>query len=567
MSTTLYLYRDDFADNHRETEWSEKVVRFWHDDRVRYADEDIPDSQCLGIIAERLLVRHLLGIGSLDMAYMPKAARAKPFGPESPFLAEMLMPGVFIAMVLIPLSPLGQQGRPIMARLYCVSGLQNHYSISLEGNQEAALQGFSWFLAGVPKADLEKGVQGRSWLLAANLLARIVANRDVKTARNLAKHYIVTGDVSDGAIRRVEMLRKPELAKQFDNFKWVIPKENDMDIPKRKIEKPATLEEAYQLIESMRNIATRTFFRLLRGGNLDGVKEQCRIGADLFAREEGTGLTCLEVVADEKAKLYAAKTVSKTASDKEIASEVAKDDPESLKKCIRERLAVFDDVVQWLRQQGVDSSIMFYLMAINGDEVGIDRSREYCSINACDEHGLTAVDLALVEGKFDVVRLLHRYGGVPNTRLGANPRLAQAINCFCDPFDDWGADIKLIVAAIEAGFPHNTRVRIPSHHGAHLDEYCSLFACAVQYANYDVLEACLKNGADVNEVLSWNMKQPCPWGEEDVSVKEGTPWAILSSGMDMKEDKRQKFRALLQQYGAKIDGETLDAMPTSSMRS
>ena len=564
---SLFFYKDDYIENPRDTEGSNKVIRLWYDERVRYANEDIPDDQCMRLVAERLMVRHLLGIDALDMAYMAKTSQSRPFGVNTPMLAELLMPGTFFAMALVPLSPPGTHGRPVVARLYCVAGLANRHILLLEGMDEASLQGCSWFVAGVPQSDLEKGVHGRSWLLAANLLARIVAKRDVKTARNLAKSYIVTGDVSNGAIRRVEMLRKPELAKQFDNFKWIIPKENDMDIPKRKIEKPATLEEAYQLIESMRSTATKSFFRFLREGNLAGLKEQYRIGADLFAREAGTDLTCLEVVANEKAKLYAAKTISKTASDKEIASEVAKVDPESLKKCIRERIAVFDDVVQWLRQQGVDSSIMFYLMAINGDEVGIDRSREYCSINACDEHGLTAVDLALVEGKFDVVRLLHRYGGVPNTRLGANPRLAQAINRFCDPFDDWGADIKLIVAAIEAGFPHNTRVRIPSHHGAHLDEYCSLFACAVQCANYDVLEACLKNGADVNEVLSWNIKQPRPWGEEDVSVKEGTPWAILSSGMDIKEDKRQKFRALLQQYGAKIDGEALDAMPTSSMRS
>ena len=281
--TTLYLYKDDYADSPRETEWSEKVVRHWYDERVRYADEDIADSQCMVIVAERLIVRRLLGLDSLDMMYLPKAAHAKPFGHESPILAELLMPGVFVAMALIPLSPPGRQGRPIMARLYCVSGLPNCYSIALNGNEETVLQGFSWFLAGVPQTLLNKGVVGRSWLLAANLLSRIVKKQDVKTARNLAKHYIVTGDVSNGVIRRVEFLRKPELAKQFDNFKWIIPKENDMDMPKRKIEKPETLEDAYQLIESMRSKATRSFFRFLRECNLAGVKDQYDIGADIFA--------------------------------------------------------------------------------------------------------------------------------------------------------------------------------------------------------------------------------------------------------------------------------------------
>ena len=308
---SLCFYKDDYIDNPRDTEGSNKVVRLWYDERVRYANEEIPDGQCMRLVAERLMVRHLLGIDALEMAYMAKASRSRPFGVNTPMLAELLMPGTFFAMGLVPLSPPGAHGRPIVARLYCVSGLANRHKLPLEGMDEVSLQGFSWFLAGVPQVDLEKGVHGRSWLLVANLLVRIVARRDVKTARNLAKHYIVTGDVADGAIRRVEMLRKPELVKQFDRFKWIIPKENDMDIPKMKIEKPATLDEAYLLIESMRSTATRSFFRFLREGNLDGVKEQCRIGADLFAREEGTDLTCLEVVADAKSQLYAEKKEKK----------------------------------------------------------------------------------------------------------------------------------------------------------------------------------------------------------------------------------------------------------------
>lgn len=552
--TILYFYKDDYIDNPRDTEGSNKVVRLWYDERVRYANEDIPDEQCMRLVAERLMVRHLLGIDALDMAYMAKASRSRPFGVNTPMLAELLMPGTFFAMAHVPLSPPGTHGRPVVARLYCVAGLANRHILPLEGMDEASLQGCSWFVAGVPQSDLEKGVHGRSWLLAANLLARIVAKRDVKTARNLAKSYIVTGDVSNGVIRRVEMLRKPELAKQFDNFKWIIPKENDMDIPKRKIEKPATLEEAYQLIESMRSTATRSFFRFLREGNLAGVKEQYRIGADIYAREEGTGLTCLEVVADEKAKLYAKKKVAKGDS-----GEVVKVDPESLKACIRGGIAKFDTMSQWLRKHGADSSMMFYLMAINDDETGIIRCREYCSINACDEHGLTAVDMALVGREFDVARLLHRYGCVPNTRRNANSELAQAIENFCEPFDNWMADVKLIVAAIDAGFSYKTQVKIPSPDGNRWhDEYCSLYARAVSCAEYDVIEACLKNGANADEVLYWTREFPAPpedGGLVEEVVRKGTPWSILSNRGDLKEEKRQKFWDLLKRYGAKIDEE------------
>ena len=98
----LFLYRDDYIENPRDTEGSNKVVRRWYDERVRYADEDIPDDQCMGLGAERVTVRRLLGIETLDMAYMSKASRAQPFGPDAPMLAELLMPGTFIAMALVP---------------------------------------------------------------------------------------------------------------------------------------------------------------------------------------------------------------------------------------------------------------------------------------------------------------------------------------------------------------------------------------------------------------------------------------------------------------------------------
>lgn len=550
MLTTLYLYRDDYAYSPRETEWSEKVVRFWYDEKVRYADEEMHDDQCLGLVAERLIVRRLLGIDKLDMAYMPKVSRAKPFGADAPMLAELLMPGSFIAMALVPLSPQGAHGRPIIARLYCVSGLANRRVLPLEGMDEVATYGFSWFLSGVSQADLEKGIHGRSWLLAASLLARIVEKRDVKTARNLAKCYIVTGDVSSGAICRVEMLRKPELAKQFDDFKWIIPKENDMDIPKRKIEKPATLEEAYQLIESMRSTATKSFFRFLREGNLAGIKEQYRIGADIFAREEKTDLTCLEIVADMKAQLYAAKKVD----------DADKVDPESFKKDIRERIAALDEVDRWLRFQGADSSMMFYLLAVNCDETSIARCCEYASINSCDEHGHTAVDLALINEKFEAARLLHRYGGAPNPRMGANKQLADAIKDFCD--DDFGGgssenEDKLIANAVDAGLSPETRVEFRSVMLENVGRVrCTLYAVAVDYANYEVLEACLRNGADANKKLYWWHFEPGSYGESyRVIDQKGTPWAILSMRGDMKGEKRQKFRELLQRYGAKIDEE------------
>ena len=385
---------------------------------------------------------------------------------------------------------------------------------------------------------------------------RIVEKNDMATARNLINNFIVTGNVEDGAISHVTIGRKPELAniKEFRNLKWIIPMKNANEmtiVPVRRIEKPATLDEAYKLIETMQSKATRSFFRFLKNGDLDGMKDTYDIGADIFAREKKTDLTCLEIVSDMKVQVFAAKKVD----------DAAKVDPESFKKDIRERIAALDKLDRWLRFQGADSSMMFYLMAVNGDEASIARCCEYASINSCDEHGHTAVDLALINEKLEAARLLHRYGGAPNPRMGANKQLAEAIKDFCD--DDFGEgssedEDKLIANAVDAGLSPETRVEFRSvMPGGVKTLRCTLYAVAVDYANYEVLEACLRNGADANKELLWTHFEY--YGREDwreeITDQQGTPWVILSRRGDMKGEKRQKFRALLQRYGAKIDEE------------
>jgi hypothetical protein len=299
--------------NPQEPETSREVVRFWHNPQVRYKDEEFSLEArecCLRRVAERIVHRRILGLDGLETEHAKKAFRVEVFGKGSPLLSELLLPDVFVAMAFVPLTP-GESSTnklPRLARLYCVSGLGGQKRLPfLEGTNEPVLDKYSWFIEGISDRERISGVEGRSWLLAAHILSKIVGRKDKKTACNLAKHYIVTGDVQGGGnICKVEMGRKEELASQkwFANFKWIIPKENDMNIPKRKIEKPETLEEAYKLIESMRNTATKSFFRFLREGNLEGVKEQYKIGADIYGREEGSDLTCLEVVAIEKEKLY-----------------------------------------------------------------------------------------------------------------------------------------------------------------------------------------------------------------------------------------------------------------------
>ena len=545
----LALYKNDFKYNFRETERSLNVINHWYNPRVRYMYEDLPqDSPCLRLIAERLVVRRILGIVTLDSEYINKVSRVEVFGEGSPIYSELMLPNVFIAMALVPLSPCRDGGRPCLARLYCVGGLTTRHKLPLEGMDESSLQGFSWFLEGVPPELRKAGIKGRSWLSAAHLLTHIVKRKDKKTARNLAKNFIVTGDIRNGQdICKVEMGRKEELAKQkhFNNFKWIIPKENDMNIPKRKIEKPETLEEAYKLIESMRNTATKSFFRFLREGNLDGVKEQYKIGADIYGREEKTDLTCLEVVTEEKAKLF---TPAKKNEDGSFVPESV--ELEKYKQSVRESIDVYTKIDRWLRINGADAATMFYLLAKNEDEEGIIRNREKYSIN---EHGHTAVDIALIMSEYEVAKLLHKCGGLINSRWRANKRIVRCINVVSESsgYDYLSEeDNEFLGNALGMGLSPDMKVSTVGNSISPI--YGTLFGEAVRNAHYQVAENCLKNGADVNKELVWTELESFGPYVDKIIVKKGTPWSIITKHMGIKEETLSRFKELFVKYGARI---------------
>ena len=251
-----------------------------------------------------------------------------------------------------------------------------------------------------------------------------------------------------------------------------------------------------------------------------------------------------------EAQLYAARQSQKTV-------EVVKIDPEEFKMNIRNRIDTLDELNQWLRLQGADSSMVFYLMALNGDEDGVVRCCEYTPINTCNEKGNTAVDLALIGDNFEAAKLLHRHGGCPNPRLGANRVLANAIDCFSDPScGSTAQQNKLISNAIDVGFPLDTFIETDRWEKTEPWCYnygCTLYAIAVSYANYEILHACLRNGADANKKLKWTHSEFDRCGDaHGIIDREGTPWSILSARDDMQGEKRRRFRELLLQYGATI---------------
>lgn len=550
----LYFYEDDFKEDPRGSEFSEKVVSSWLNKRRRYAVEDIDDPRCLRLVAERLLVRRVLGMEKLDAGYVKRVEDVKVFGADGPSFRELSGSEVFVAMAFFPVTPPDhdKKGVPHLARLYCASGLADCHKLKLEGMDESALKGYSWFLEGIPANERDLGIHGRSWLLAAHLLARIVAKRDAKTARNLMKNFIVTGDVQNGVIHPVELGRKSELAekKPFRNFIWIIPKENNMDIAKRKMERPTTLEEAFSLIESMHSVATKSFFRFLREGNLDGMKEQFQNGADLYATEEETGLMPIEIAAEElEAALRAyPQEGKKDYSSKNCSSKNYRTD-EKHRKALR-----------WLQRNHADCTTMYYVLAHSGLSENLALCLKEYSINARNADGATAMDMALIAKDFDAAKNLKKHGGTCSPLFRGYPELKLALDALgveserSDdrgfPFEEMTPDQReLIVKAITfGGLSPDRETEMGS--GCRADGRllrCSIFGLSIYHGEIEIAEACLQQGVDVNAVI-----KKIEWIGEPVGesiIDEGTPMEIVQR--KYKGGFRDKFVDMLKRYGAK----------------
>ena len=257
----------DLSHNPRESEGSRIVASKWGNTTDAYLSEipDASNTQYFNLTAERLLYRNKLLSLPIDQALVECEAMqsARPFGPCGPDFAMFLDASVRLAMSFVPLTPIGGSGKAVMARLYCIGALSAKHAPPFdEGVDLPGIDNYSWFVAGVPEVFNGERLSGRSWLLAAHLLMRIVEKNDRASAYKLATGFITTGDVENGRIKEIEIGKKAALADQgeFKSYKWIIPMKNANEmtnVPSRKIEKPATLDEAYKLIETMQNTMTR----------------------------------------------------------------------------------------------------------------------------------------------------------------------------------------------------------------------------------------------------------------------------------------------------------------------
>ena len=585
----------------RVSEDSSIVASAWVATGDPYLPE-IPDvesgnEQCrelyFNITAERLLFRKkLLGL-SVDENLVADAniLTAHPFGEAGPTFGELAAPSVRLAAAFVPLTPDENNVtlRPVMARLYCVSDLSGRCASPFtEGLQDAGIQNYNWFVAGVKDDVLKKGISGRSWLLAANLLMRIVENNDMATAQNLINNFIVTGNVEDGAISHVEIGRKPELAniKEFRNLKWIIPMKNANEmtaVPVRRIEMPATLDEAYKLIETMRNRATRSMFRFIRELNFDGFVDEYKNGADIYAVDQDTGLTPLQMINKDidwllgiNPGVFDHTTVKRSTELDESGRplQVEKRPYRGSRNCKESEKRFRQQcnqlrIKQYLKEAGADCAMCFYLMAKKGEESALSSMADsLCvnAINAKDENGFTAADWALMAKDWAATAILAKHGATCDQTGAINPLLRETLGKVSRFSAD---DFRIIDEAFALGLPLSAKVDVKEYsitqngifHGAPLSQRMPIFAAALSEGDYGLVERCLEHGADPNEMQkAEEFDRPVEEIVEPNEYEIGYPVMLVAKSLVLDKESKTRLLNLLYKYGAqKRDEEFADS--------
>lgn len=414
----MKLYYDDFANAPRRCEASEKVAFLWLKDRVQYdVESDVSDAAFRGIVAERIVLRRMLGLGSLERLHVPYVLDAQPFGAEGPKLAEFILPNVFAAMAFVPLTPLGGTGRPVLARLYCVRGLSRRYFPShvLSDGLLFGMESYSWFLTGLPDEKVDKKIDGRSWLLAASLLIKVLDEGKPEIIRNLANRFIITGDVRGNKIIRVEVGRKWQLAAHpaFKDFKWIVPEDIEMSMPVLKTKKFGTVDKAFAFIERLINQETVNLIKMADAGSCHKPQEFLGFLKNWADPSEAVGGTN-------------ARQRLKESFEFNMLHHLGENKKEYIPACIsiddgydKDRLmSYYGDVPQ-----------MFFTFARLGDSemINLLKQRGF-DINATDVTGATALDFAIeVDEDSAVIDLLKKFGGERRVYRIGSEKMRDAI--------------------------------------------------------------------------------------------------------------------------------------------
>jgi len=310
------LFRDDLAgEDGNLREWgdesSDEVVALWglpvdlyEFECVKRTPDDAATTQYYSITGERVVYRtKVLSLATDGVCMSDKEVlSARPFVDAPCTVADLLDKNIKVAMAFVPLTSEDGVSGAVLARLYCVSGLNYKTSIPFDSEIPRGAERYSWFLAGCKK---KPKPAHESWHLAAGLLMSIMEDDNAQAKRNLASSFIVTGQLNwvTGEVGPVDMGQKTSVVTpELKRMTWIMSIDNRRNLQAEemkmmKIECPATLDEAYELIKTMQNHATTAMLALLDRPNFAAFDEQIRIGADVQAVRKDLCTRPLQAVA------------------------------------------------------------------------------------------------------------------------------------------------------------------------------------------------------------------------------------------------------------------------------
>jgi hypothetical protein len=167
-----------------------------------------------------------------------------------------------------------------------------------------------------------------------------------------------------------------------------------------------------------------------------------------------------------------------------------------------------------------------------------------------------------MKSEYKVAKLLNKCGGVINSRWRANARIVRCVDNVCKWYEDLSKEeCEFLANTMEMGLSPEIEVSL-NYDDQRFEvspferKYCTLFGAAIENAKYNVVEACLQKGIDVNKEVIWARMVHFGFGEcEYVIDKKGTPWDILSKHKGVNDELRSRFKELFLRYGAQISSE------------
>lgn len=496
------LYANDLSRGRlRETESTDMVLASWMQREAPYEHEVISSradkraaKAYFSITAERIFFRkQILSDCNVPAEFLRDARQMKtcPFGAGTASLQELLQEDVRAAMTYVPLIPEigGARRKPIMARLYCVSGLRSEQAHPFIERGPVGAENFSWFLAGV---DTQERTSGRSWFLAASTLMKCMERGNLKEVRRkLASKFVFSGDVEKaGVVGKVILDGKLSLAAvpEYEKLTWIVPHIQKDDVSGIKSLAVRSVDRAYERVLNGMDRATRSLFDHVKDGTpadrLTNIYRLLQDNADAnIPNEDGW---CVRQIIMSNIMRKIVELIRQPG----LAQKPTLD----IQNAIMVMLGPEWDAEKASAYYGNDP-LLFFLAARAKNRRVMQFLKATMNINGVDRDGETALDFALDVGDSEAADFLREFGADKRGKYGINSKHVRAF--LRDPVGEPERDRDFFREAFAHGLDPFSQVTF----GRERDEEGHL-------RNVKIVRRCWDNLMELEQVA------PDPWNSE-----------------------------------------------------